>query len=1838
MLLCYSSKALAQLNADFTADEIAGCNPLLVQFTDLSQGNPVSWSWTLGNANAGTNTGPGSSNQNPGRIYSGAGAYSVCLTVTDAAGNTDTECKLDYINVLASPQANVQADVLEACAPLPVTFTDASVPGDGAISSWVWDLNNSTAVPGDVSVSTVYEMAGLYSVTLIVTDENNCTDFVTLDDFVNVLEVPDATFTADVTGSCDPPLNVSFNNTVSSPTTTSFQWDFGDGATSTGPNPSHNYTNSGDYDVSLITVDDLTACTDTMIMENFINLGNVVNFSYDPPFGCDEVTVQFTDLTAGIAYFWEWDFGDGIGTSTDQNPVYTYSQPGCYTVTLVATNEECTATRVAEDCINVYVSPTAGFTMNQNLACEVPFTVSFDGMSNNAASWDWNFGDGIGTSVQANPTYTFTTFGQHNVTLTVTSPDGCETDYSQIVDVRPMEAGFTAGVYEGCAPLTVAFTDTTVSVAPITNIQWDFMDGNTATGNNPIHTFTQVGVYPVELIVTNQFGCTDTTQQNIYVGESPEFTFSAEPTTACVDTAIAFTSNVIGPANGWYWDFGDGSESFSSSPTHIYVDTGYFDVCLTVFYNGCPNTLCEEDFVYIYPPIAKFTYFQNCFDPYSITMQNNSIAGDTWYWDFGVPGIDTDTSTLEVPTYVYGSSGVYTISLTVTNDSTGCMHTLDKEIIISDPQANFIVEPDTSCTPMTVTLIDNSTDAVQWQWTSPDGIFIEDDTLPQTAILFNTPGLYSDIQLTITDENGCVDSLIYTDIILASEVISDYEVDLTTGCAPITSNFTDISTSSGGDIVSWLWYFGDGDSSMVQNPSHDYYIPGSYDVTLIVTNVLGCTDILTITDLIQPTYPAASFEAPQDLCTEQLATFDNMTTGVGLNYIWNFGDGNTSTLENPEHAYTDEGVYTVCLTAIDLNSCVDSICIENYITVLDPVANFTADTTYAPCPPLSVTFEQLAANGVDWLWDFGDGSGVVSGNSPNHIYTEPGVYDVCMITIGASGCQDTLCFEEYIQLDGPLGSFTFEPDEGCAPLEVALYGEGVDVVKWTWDSGCGDIQINYNASPTDTATFVYTEAGDCYPFVVIEDIAGCQRIIASDDPVSVDTLSIDFVQDVSELCESGNVNYSVLVGTSDPNVNFYWEFPGGTPASSTSANPTVSYTTTGNYDATLFVSTTQCMDSLTKANTVLVANDPVAGFGFTPNLNCYSEAISFSDLSSSVDGAIIWWEWDFGNGDVSIEQNPSYVYPSPGNYEVSLSVTSEHGCSNTIIQNIEILETPVADAGVGDILCIGESFQLNATGGDTYSWSPADSLTCTNCPSPLANPVVTTIYEVTVTTQNGCTDTDTVTVNVLPYEIPNITLSQDTVICEEGFAQLFVSSTTANVSFEWDNIPGLSCYNNCFNPFATPTETTTYYVTAVGEGGCNTRDSVVVAILGESNDIAGPDQVICKGDSVQLSVAAGASAFWSPSIGLSCAYCPDPIVYPPYSVTYTVELTTGAGCTLIDTLRVEVVGEGDIDAGEDQYICIGEEIQLSGIGPQIGNVLWTPNNTLDDSLGYDPIAVPEETTDYVLTYLEGICTMSDTVRINVLEEALIPDAQIEICVGDTVQVDASGIADSYDWTPANTVSNPTIPNPYVFPQETTTYEVTGLYNTCQPSTGEVLVTVHQPPQIETNIQAASFFAGTNVEMSVTTLQPGIYTYQWYPDVNLSCDDCATTIAEPGDDITYYVDVIDEFGCKNTANIELRIQRECENEQIVIPNAFTPNNDGLNDILYVRGSTISELTIFRIYDRWGELVFESNHLTNGWDGTFKGKPAAPGVYVYYAEAPCLLDGSPLFMKGNVTLVK
>jgi PKD repeat protein len=415
--------------ADFQGSPTSGEAPLTVNFTDLSTGNPTSWSWDFDN-----NGTADASTRNPSHTYNDVGTYTVSLTVTNDLGS-DTKTKTDYITVTEQvpvpPVADFSASPTSGDAPLAVNFTDLST---GSPTSWSWDFGDSAGTSTDQNPSYTYSTPGAYTVTLTATNANGSDDEIKAD-YVNVSS--SESLAADFEGSPrsgDAPLTVHFTD-LSSGGALSWGWAFGNGDASFARNPSYTYNNPGVYDVTLVISDGFYIDIETKV--GYITVteqtGNppVAEFSATPTSGEAPLAVRFTDLSTENPTSWSWDFGDGTGTSTLQDPLYTYETPGIYTVSLIATNAYGSNTVTKIDYITVTEQtgnpPVAEFSATPTSG-EAPLEIQFVDLSTeNPTSWSWDFGDDAGTSTLQDPLYTYETPGIYTVSLIATNTYGSDT-------------------------------------------------------------------------------------------------------------------------------------------------------------------------------------------------------------------------------------------------------------------------------------------------------------------------------------------------------------------------------------------------------------------------------------------------------------------------------------------------------------------------------------------------------------------------------------------------------------------------------------------------------------------------------------------------------------------------------------------------------------------------------------------------------------------------------------------------------------------------------------------------------------------------------------------------------------------------------------------------------------------------------------------------------------------------------------------------------------------------------------------------------------------------------------------------------------------------------------------------------------------------------------------------------------------------------------------------------------------------------------------------------------------------------------------------------------------
>lgn len=1345
-------------------------------------------------------------------------------------------------------------------------------------------------------------------------------------------------------------------------------------------------------------------------------------------------------------------------------------------------------------------------------------------------------------------------------------------------------------------------------------------------------------------MVENGLGCRDTAtfEEVVTIGFFPDAQFSAPFQEECVGVPVPFIDESSSYADTWHWQFGDGEESFEPNPTHIFQDTGFYDISLMVGHNGCTNELVLNDYIHILEPLSKFEILQDCETLYSVTMEDRSVGAMNVIWDFGLTNNSSDNSTDWNPTFTYPGPGEYVITQTVFNNTTNCSHTTEQTVRITDPRANYTVSNTQGCAPLSVSIQDLSEYAASWTWSATGGVFSNDQS-PEPTVTFDQPGAYTDLTLVITDEKGCQDTLVFPDTIYANAIEMDLSASPAVGCRPLSVQFTDQSVNLFATNEVWDWSFGVGQgNSLDRNPAHTYYESGEYDITLLIRDSWGCVGELTLPNEVEVTRPRASFTTQDTLaCTQYCVSFVNESIGKDISFLWAFGDGESSTDENPTHCYQSEGVYSVCLTVTDGNGCDSTMCRQDYIIIADPVAAFTSDSTFASCPPLPVNFYNQSQNATDFVWDFGNNSGANTQENPAHIYTIPGSYAVTLIASSTPNCRDTAVLDDFIVLDGPVGSFSYTADSTCTPVEVTFVAESFTDYMYIWDFGDGTIDT-VNQVDRDTAIHLYTSAGFYRPALSLIDNNSCKRTLFSPDSIEVSTLTLDFVASDTLFCDQYDPITFINLSSSSLDDNQYsWQFEGANPSSSDALEPTVIYDQPGIYDVILIGESGFCRDTIVKEDYIQLGPSPIADFNVSATIGCDPFEVQFTNMSTLSAGDIATYLWDFGDGTTSTEIDPIHTFTTEA--VVTLTVTSEIGCVGMVSQAIELYPLPEIDMGSSFDACIGEVISLSAsilgdTTGLEYQWLPLGSVDCGSCLETTALVNDTTTFELIVRTLDGCITSESLTINVGPQEVPQITLPSDTIICPEGPYQIFVGGGGNVFEYDWDpSRPGLTCYANCFNPIAQPTVPTTYVVTVTNAVGCTSVDSIFVDVYDEAYGFAGDDRAICKGDSILLETTGVQEVTWLVNDQLSCSYCPDPIAVPEGTTDYIVRGTDANDCILFDTVQVRVVETDLFTAGADRQICIGESLQLDAEAQ--GEIQWTPADLFDQSTTTTPIFTGVVTSEVVMTVTDDACTYSDTVRIEVIDKTDIEVEDQVVCLGDSVQLLVEGAADIINWEVNGSLSNWTSATPWATPTTDQAYTVVAQLRSCIPDTVTALVEVIDKPILSFN-RVPGIFPGQPVGIRVKVEPEGNYTYNWTPPDLLNCTDCPSPIANADEQTTLMVEVMDEeTGCMVMDSIVLPLLSSCPEELVDIPNVFSPNGDGVNDELkafFARG--LEGLNRFQVLDRWGTPMFETTDPTQGWDGTFNGVPAPEGVYIYFLEVPCPLDGQPFLKTGDVSLVR
>jgi gliding motility-associated-like protein len=1421
-------------------------------------------------------------------------------------------------------------------------------------------------------------------------------------------------------------------------------------------------------------------------------------------------------------------------------------------------------------------------------------------------------------------------------------------------------ANFKSDIISGCSPIVVNFQD--ISTGSPTSWLWDFGNGGTSTLKNPSTTYLSPGFYTVSLTATNASGSNTITQTAyIQVFDPPTVDFIYDKDFGCTPYRVQFTDQSSAASNtvnsSWFWDFGDGQTSTQRNPSHVYRISDNFTISLKVTSDkGCAKTITKANIINIIPGVTPA--FDNslpatCGAPATINFTNNSTGPGTvtYLWKFG----DGQTSTNISPNHTYSTADSFSVSL-IASSTIGCTDTLIKPVKIGGYKTDFSVPA--FCENKRTQLTNTSSPApVSSFWIFPDGTTSTD--INPRKIFSGTSGL--SIKL-INNYGNCSDSITKSITPTGKPNITFTGIDSGKCSPPLAVNFT--NTTNG---VSYFWDFGDSVTSTQANPTHTYTKFGSYSVTVVATNAAGCIDTLTKKNYIQIKKPIITLPTlPQKGCIPYTANFNSAIVDSVepiASYLWDFGDGSTSSLATPTHVYNTKGEYDVTLTITTKSGCTEKLVQTKAIKVgPKPVANFTADQTNV-CAGTAVNFTDLSTPALEidqWKWEFSDG-GDAGIKNPKYVFQDTGWISV-KLTVYNTGCASIpLIKNKYIYTLPPVSKFNYKPDCNNR-TSYTFTDKSIEASTWIWDFGDGSSTFIGPNPPTHN----FPSPGS-YIVSLTTTKGACthtgKRVIAITDNTP------DFIVDNPSGCKPYVPHLTAIPPDSLLVKEYTWDFGNGSGGIGHDADPL--YPNSGSYNVTLTTTDTfGCKDTKIKNNFITV-HSPLASFTSVTNQGCKGLTATFIDQTTT-DGtnAIVKWQWDFGDGtNQGFTQPPfTHTYDTLGDFDVQMFVQDAAGCiDNLYLSEFVKVSTLKADWDAAGQTCPGAPLYFsNNTKSQfpiTSTWEFGDGNTSdTYSLNHTYNDTGFYTVKLKVRDQIGCVDS-LVKDRYVQVGLPKANFTENNLV---SFCTPFEGKFTNTSSFYVDRFWDLDlAVSKQENPSIYYVNTGTYDVklVVVSPGGC--KDSITKQLkIFSSTDakLTYLPSFGCSPLSVSFEAFAEmkASFIWDYGDGNVTDTTVNKVnhIYTDFGkFVPKIIMTEPSGTCKIPLTGIDTiysVGAKTKFSINKKLFCDSGYLRINDStttnDPSL-SYLWdygdgyTSTNSYDtihhySSPGNYSVLLRVTTANGCVDSLRSALRVVQSPSISMLSDSIV-------CANDRISYlglynrpDTSSV--KWLWTfPNGTTSGDQNPPRQTYPKpgnyRVSVYAINS--SGCIDSTSQSLK-VHALP-------TASLPSSLTMQNGFPITIPATYSsnvigYSWLPDNNtLSCIDCPQPITTNTKFTTKYtVSFVDSNGCKNTSDVQVIVI--CKNANVFVPNTFSPNGDGSNDIFYIRGKGLDRVKSIRVFNRWGEVVFEQkdfpvNDPSYGWNGKYKGNRPQADVYVYQVEVFC--ENSEIIrFEGNVALIQ
>ncbi|RAJ83064.1 gliding motility-associated-like protein [Chitinophaga dinghuensis] len=908
------------------------------------------------------------------------------------------------------------------------------------------------------------------------------------------------------------------------------------------------------------------------------------------------------------------------------------------------------------------------------------------------------------------------------------------------------------------------------------------------------------------------------------------------------------------------------------------------------------------------------------------------------------------------------------------------------------------------------------------------------------------------------------------------------------------------------------------------------------------------------------------------------------------------------------------------------------------------------------CAPVTVSLTNTSTgSALTYTWDFGDGRTSTDPN-PTVIYTSGGVKK---ITLTAHNYNvDNSVFKTFTIGDIPVVNFSADVTQSCSFYTATFTDQTPGGTNRIWDFGDGTATVTTSAA---TITHAYTKAGKFDVKVTVSNINGCSSQLTKPAYINVSLPVLKMSAPVAG-CVPYNATFTATSTNivNDPATGYTWEFGDGSPAQNGGATINHTYTQTGTYNVAVTVKTASGCTIRTSFDKQVHTGNPPIGVSFTasPTNACTGEPVRLLANAQYADT----YSWDFGDGSTleTATNDIKHGFNANGTLIVNMKAGS-NGCYTNAPSIPVTINGPVSSFTYTRNCSERTEFNFtntatNTSAAATYQWDFGDNSPLETTKDATHRYSVPGKYTVrlTVFDNNGtCSHSSFQTVY---YFLADFTTGISS-ICRGN-----------KVTYEVLNIPQelVASYTWIFGDGTTYTGPEQSYTKAWNTAG--TYDDQLVI---KYNNPAYCDDIVTRVANIRIlapqadfTLASGLCAGqpstfknnsvtspntpitnWKWDLGngqTSTAQTPAPLKYAA-SGNYQVKLVITDARNCMDSISktISINPSPFIKVTTAQAkICEGNGTTLTATTD--ASIQWLTTNNISCLNCTTPTVSPVTNTRYLAEATNPYgCTMRDSVDISVVPKVALTVASndIKVCYGSSTKLQASG-ATNFKWTPVDGLTNDRIPDPISTPTADITYQVTATNDPMCPYSAPVSVKVSVKPVPDVDAGKSQTVPVGSVVKLMATGSGDVVKWQWSPTDYLDCSFCPIVTAAVRKPMTYSVTGTNAFGCTKSATVTVDLV--CNSDAIYIPNTFSPNGDGVNDIFYPRGKGISFVKSLRIFNRWGQEVyrrekFNTDDKSRGWDGTFNGKPQPSDVYIYFLEAYCDTNDF-LQLKGNLTLLR